>query len=82
MLDLLNTLTGYYFIGIIVSIIALYLLLYVDWFKVFKSYISWLVILFITLLMMAGEYFFAFITIALIIIFWKKIPKSFLFWEN
>tara|TARA_B100001057_G_C22278865_1_gene729920 strand:+ start:51 stop:299 length:249 start_codon:yes stop_codon:yes gene_type:complete len=82
MLDLLNTLAGYYFIGIIVSIIALYLLLYVDWFKVFKSYISWLVILFITLLMMAGQYFFAFITIALIIIFWKKIPKSFLFWEN
>ena len=82
MLDLLNTLTGYYFIGIIVSIIALYLLLYVDWFKVFKSYISWLVILFITLLMMAGQYFFAFLTIALIIIFWKKIPKSFLFWEN
>ena len=82
MLDLLNTLTGYYFIGIIVSIIALYLLLYVDWFKVFKMYISWLVILFITLLMMAGQYFFAFITIALIIIFWKKIPKSFLFWEN
>tara|TARA_Y200000002_G_scaffold380081_2_gene390762 strand:- start:1415 stop:1660 length:246 start_codon:yes stop_codon:yes gene_type:complete len=81
MLDLLNTLTGYYFIGIIVSIIALYLLLYVDWVKV-KSYISGLVILFIALLILDGQYFFALITIALIIIFWKKIPKSFFWWEN
>ena len=80
MLDLLNTLSGYYFIGIIVSIIALYLLLYVDWVKVFKSYISWLVILFIAFLMLAGQYFFALITIALIIIFWKKITK--IWWEN
>ena len=76
MLDLLNTITIYSFIGFIV----LFALWHTDWSEAIKKWIPLLIITLIVTLFLTGQYFFILITIALCIIFWEKIPKHD-FWE-
>tara|TARA_B100001057_G_scaffold141666_1_gene141361 strand:+ start:255 stop:491 length:237 start_codon:yes stop_codon:yes gene_type:complete len=77
MLDLLHTVSGYVLIGITL----LYFLRYVDWIKGLKRASPFLVFTFIAFLLLAKLFFFALITIGLIIIFSEKIAKS-AFWEE